>query len=153
MFPSLQSHIISQIPQKYTHICIYFLPHISHTRSDLLKYPKLSLGLLLLPPLSTYVFCAFPLDFIIQTAPSGNYEEAWNATHIHTYRCVRTCIFRSCPLLQELATLIPVGHKHCEINKSEYKLACMACKELWLIVHTQRRQTWGYTGTDTLTTH
>lgn len=116
MFPSLQSHIISQIPQKYTHICIYFLPHISHTRSDLLKYPKLSLGLLLLPRLSTYVFCAFPLDFIIQTAPSGNYEEARNATHIHTYRCVHTCIFRSCPLLQELATLIPVGHKHCEIS-------------------------------------
>lgn len=35
---------------------------------------------------------------------------------LHTYRCVHTCIFRSCPLLQELATLIPVGHKHCEIS-------------------------------------
>lgn len=131
---SISSRVILslQAPTKCTHVCICFLPHISHTQSDLLKYPKLSPGLLLLPPLSAYAFRTFPLAFIIQTAPSGNYEGAWNAPHMHTHRhrCAHTCMFGSCPLLQELATLIPVGHKHYEMNKAECKLACMAGKAL-----------------------
>ncbi len=132
------SHSVSLYPLLFLHLSmspepVYFSETHTHTHTHthihaftfshtfLILHPNSltflnsrSVSSSLLSPLMHFELS--PLDFITQTAPSGNYDQPWNAKHTHSHTHTHTLMhlhnpISSCPLLQVHVTLVPVGHE------------------------------------------